>query len=897
MRIATTLSHPTTTTTIYSASKTPQPQNNPSSISSQQELSLLSKLHYCKSVSQLKQIHAFIIKTPRSQTHHIYAKKLIYSLLQLNHFLSPSNDKNLNYAHSLVKQWDKPDVYAYNALIQRMSSTSMQSFHLYQEMLIKGIIPDTYTIPFVLKACSHSLALWEGQQIHAHCIKMFFMENVYVNNTLMRLYAVCGMLDVVEKLFEQGPVRDLVSWTTLIQAYLKMGFPIDAVSAFFRMCQANLRPDNMILVVVLSACSKLGDLSLGRKIHEYMVHLKVNVDSDVFLGNALVDMYLKCGEAGSARHMFDKMPVKNLVSWNSMISGLAQQGQFKEALDVFRRMQKVGLKPDDVTLVAVLNSCANLGMLDLGKWVHAYIDKSHLRADGFIGNALVDMYAKSGSIDQAFRVFQAMKLRDVYSAIQVAGNNEWSLEKLWEFGPQQWIMLIPLQDTSTICLGTLWTATAHAFTAVVGAGILALPWSVAQLGWILGPFVLVLFAIVTYYIASLLCDCYRTPDPVTGKRNYTYIHAVRELLGPKSELICGILQYSILWGTMIGYTVTTAISIASVKRSTCFHDKGHNAKCGVSGNLYMLIYGAIEIFLSQCPNLEKVAILSVIASVTSFAYALIALCLSTAKLSSNHEFKGSLMVAMVVNTEATSERFWQAFQALGNIALAYTYCMLLLEIQDTLKSVPPENKVMKRVSLFVVVGTAFFYISLGCIGYAAFGNDVPGNILSGFYEPFWLVDMANIAVIIHLIGAYQVYAQPLFAINEKWIGSRWPTSSFNKIYTIRYPCSRKGSLHLTINRLFLRTIFVVITTAVAMMFPFFNAILGLLGSVSFWPLTVYFPISMYIVQAKIKRGSYHWFGLQALGFVCLIVTIVSGIGSVAGMVQFLKKARLFHIEI
>ncbi|KAL9342313.1 hypothetical protein Peur_065638 [Populus x canadensis] len=415
MRIATTLSQPATTTTIYSASKTPQPQNNPNSISSQQELSLLSKLHYCKSVSQLKQIHAFIIKTPRSQTHHIYAKKLIYSLLQLNHFLSPPNDKNLNYAHSLVKQWDKPDVYAYNALIQRMSSTSMQSFHLYQEMLIKGIIPDTYTIPFVLKACSHSLALWEGQQIHAHCIKMFFMENVYVNNTLMRLYAVCGMLDVVEKLFEQGPVRDLVSWTTLIQAYLKMGFPIDAVSAFFRMCQANLRPDNMILVVVLSACSKLGDLSLGRKIHEYMVHLKVNVDSDVFLGNALVDMYLKCGEAGFARHMFDKMPVKNVVSWNSMISGLAQQGQFKEALDVFRRMQKVGLKPDDVTLVAVLNSCANLGMLDLGKWVHAYIDKSHLRADGFIGNALVDMYAKSGSIDQAFRVFQAMKLRDVYS--------------------------------------------------------------------------------------------------------------------------------------------------------------------------------------------------------------------------------------------------------------------------------------------------------------------------------------------------------------------------------------------------------------------------------------------------------------------------------------------------
>ncbi|KAJ6379502.1 hypothetical protein OIU76_016193 [Salix suchowensis] len=414
MRMAATLSN-ATTTTPYPASKTPKPHNNSYSISPQQEFSLLSKLHSCKSVSQLKQIHAFIIKTPKSPTHHMYAKKLIYSLLQLNHFFSPPNDKNLNYAFSLVKQWDKPDIYAYNALIQRMPSNSMQSFHLYQEMMTRGIIPDTYTLPFVLKACSHSLALWEGQQIHAHCIKMFFMENVYVNNTLMRLYAVCGMLDVVEKLFEQGPVRDVVSWTTLIQAYLKMGFPIDAVSAFFRMCQENLIPDNMILVVVLSACSKLGDLSLGRKIHEYMVRLKVNVDSDVFLGNALVDMYLKCGEAGFARHVFDKMPVKNVVSWNSMISGLAQQGQFKEALDVFRRMQKVGLKPDDVTLVAVLNSCANLGMLDLGKWVHAYIGKSHTKADGFIGNALVDMYAKCGSIDQALKVFQAMKLRDVYS--------------------------------------------------------------------------------------------------------------------------------------------------------------------------------------------------------------------------------------------------------------------------------------------------------------------------------------------------------------------------------------------------------------------------------------------------------------------------------------------------
>ncbi|KAF2290889.1 hypothetical protein GH714_016248 [Hevea brasiliensis] len=117
-------------------------------------------------------------------------------------------------------------------------------------------------------------------------------------------------------------------------------------------------------------------------------------------------------------------------------------------------------------------------------------------------------------------------------------------------------------DAVRSLLRTLATAIAHAFTAVVGAGILALPWSVAQLGWILGPFVLVFFALITYYTAILQCDCYRTPDPVHGRRNYTYIDAVRNILGPRKKLMCAVLQYTLLWGTMIGYTVTTAISVA-----------------------------------------------------------------------------------------------------------------------------------------------------------------------------------------------------------------------------------------------------------------------------------------------------------------------------------------------
>ena len=382
-----------------------------------QELWVLDRLKSCKTITQLKQIHAFLIKTSPLR---LRAPQLIYpKLISLCTTSSYSFGANLTYFRSILTNLENPHVILYNNAIKALSSAQNSSFSLeavalFRAMLIKGLVPDNYTVPYVLKACAQSQALREGEQIHAHCIKTgMLLSIVYVKNTLMRLYAVCGVIKAVQKLFDGSPQRDLVSWTTLIQGYVKMGLLREGVATFFEMCDSNLRADEMTLVIVLSACSKLGDLELGQKIHDYMRDNEVN--SDVFVGNALVNMYLNCGDADFACKLFDEMPFRNVVSWNSMISGLAHQGKFKESLDVFWKMQNIGLKPDDVTLVGVLNSCANLGVLELGKWVHAYVDKNRIKADGYIGNALVDMYAKCGSIDQAFRVFQGMKNRDVYS--------------------------------------------------------------------------------------------------------------------------------------------------------------------------------------------------------------------------------------------------------------------------------------------------------------------------------------------------------------------------------------------------------------------------------------------------------------------------------------------------
>ncbi|XP_049937245.1 amino acid permease 8-like isoform X2 [Nymphaea colorata] len=443
---------------------------------------------------------------------------------------------------------------------------------------------------------------------------------------------------------------------------------------------------------------------------------------------------------------------------------------------------------------------------------------------------------------------------------------------------------------------TAWTATAHIITAVIGAGVLAVPWSVAQLGWLFGPIVLILFACITYYTAILLSNCYRYPDKVTGRRNRVYMDAVTAILGPKQKLLCGSAQHVVLCGALIGYTITTAKSMIAVKKSNCYYKHGRDAECQTSGNIYMLVFGVLEIILAQLPNLEKVTFLSFMAATMSFAYSFIGLGLCTAKLAENQRLKGTLTGIRVGNGGISAvKKTWSVFQALGNIAASYSYSVVLIEIQDTLRSPPPEHDSMKRANLSAIAVTTVFYVTLGCIGYAAFGNSAPGNFLTGFgfYEPYWLIDIGNICIVIHLVGAYQVYAQPVFPLIENWVAARCPSSSiFAKVYRINMPTANTA-VELSALKLLSRSVFIVLITTVAMVVPFFNEFIGLLGAVTFYPLTVYFPVSMYMVQDNVERGSSKWLTLKLLDFFALVVCLLAAVGSVAGIVDSLRHDAPF----
>ncbi|KAG0486957.1 hypothetical protein HPP92_009052 [Vanilla planifolia] len=444
--------------------------------------------------------------------------------------------------------------------------------------------------------------------------------------------------------------------------------------------------------------------------------------------------------------------------------------------------------------------------------------------------------------------------------------------------------------------GTVWSASAHIVAAVIGSGVLALAWSMAQLGWVLGTLVLLGFAGVTYYTSTLLADCYRHPDPVSGTVNRVYIDAVRAYLGPREVFLCGCAQYVNLWGTLVGYTITAAISMMAVQRSNCFHRNGHGARCESSGNFLMLLFGSAQVVLSQFPSLENITWLSVVAVATSFAYSFIGLGLAAGKLISHGEFRGTLLG--VAGTSHTTKA-WNAFLALGNVAFAYTFADVLIEIQDTLKSPPPENKTMKRATIFGIGLPTIFYLSLACTGYAAFGNDAPGNILTGFgfFEPFWLVD-TNICIVVHLLGAYQVYAQPIFGRLETEISRRWPDAKFmHKTYSVKVPLAGGGGpLSFTLSKLVIRSGLIMFTTLVAMLVPFFNAVLGLLGALGFWPLTVYFPVSMHMAQRKIGKWEAKWVLLHGLSFFCFLISIATSIGSIADIISSLKLAAPFKMN-
>ncbi|XP_073103525.1 pentatricopeptide repeat-containing protein At4g21065 isoform X1 [Elaeis guineensis] len=252
-------------------------------------------------------------------------------------------------------------------------------------------------------------------QIHSQIIRTGFDQHVFVVGRAITFCCVSehGSMDYALAVFEQLQWPDGFIWNTMIRGFGRTSRAEEAFLFFQRMRQKGKVADNFTFSFLLKICGQLTAVDLGRQIHCCV--LKHGLDSHVYVTNTLIHMYGLFEDMNPARRVFEEMPNIDVVSWNTLIDGYVNCGQYKEALRMLLIMKRSGFGPDEATLVLVLSACSELGALDFGKWVHSGISSSILNQSISVLNSLIDMYAKCGAIDRALRVFDYMKERNIVS--------------------------------------------------------------------------------------------------------------------------------------------------------------------------------------------------------------------------------------------------------------------------------------------------------------------------------------------------------------------------------------------------------------------------------------------------------------------------------------------------
>eukprot|EP01018_Ginkgo_biloba_P018935 Gb_33114 [translate_table: standard] len=380
----------------------------------------------------------------------------------------------IEYARQMFDEMPERNVVSWNTIISAytQNANGVEALNLFWQMKRSDVKPDEVTFASVIRAFASLTDRERGKQVHSVIIRTGFELNIFVGNALVDMYARCGSIenalqvfdtmnerDVVSwtsivsgyvkcgnmenalQTFEKMPERNVVSWNVMIAGYTQNGFAEEALKRFWQMQQADVKPTLATFVSVLSACAGLAALETGKQVHAYMI--RAGYDSNASAGVALIDMYAKSGSVENAHRLFherpehpvvlqnamitgyfkcksievaqllfDRMLERDVVSWNAMIAGYAQSGYGEKALKLFSEMQLEDIECTQFSFVSVLNACASLATLKHGKQIHARILRNGFESNVFVGNSLIDMYAKCGSIEDARLFFNKMSEQD-----------------------------------------------------------------------------------------------------------------------------------------------------------------------------------------------------------------------------------------------------------------------------------------------------------------------------------------------------------------------------------------------------------------------------------------------------------------------------------------------------
>ncbi|KAF5188348.1 Pentatricopeptide repeat-containing protein [Thalictrum thalictroides] len=395
-------------------------------------LSLLKRLP--KSVKDLKILHVYLLGTGLQQNNFAVGNFVAHC----------ATLGTMDYAYQVFDQMIEANSFVWNMMIRGFLQNNKPNItlELFEKMRIQNVRPDNFTYPFVVRACADLGLLRKGEWIHGQLVKNSLGMDVFVATNLIELYVNCGNVSVAHKVFDEMPVRDIVSWTailsgyvnhansnmemaqkifedmpvkdliawnTMITGYVKIGDVKVAKKLFDEAPVKDILTYNTLLGGVLSACAQVGALDMGRWVHSYINRNKLGLN--VVLGTALVDMYCKCGELESAQHVFECMPSRDVVTWNAMIMGYSMNGRGKKAMKFFYKMRDENVMPNEVTMIGVLCACSHAGLVDEGR---KCFDAMQQEFDivpklGHYG-CMVDLFGRAGHLDEAYAFIQAMPL-------------------------------------------------------------------------------------------------------------------------------------------------------------------------------------------------------------------------------------------------------------------------------------------------------------------------------------------------------------------------------------------------------------------------------------------------------------------------------------------------------
>lgn len=322
---------------------------------------------------------------------------------------------DLKEGRRIFDQVANEKIFLWNLLMSEYAKVGnfRESLSLFKRMRELEVKMNSYTFSCIMKCYAALGSVEEGEGVHGYLLRLGFGSHNTVVNSLIAFYSKCRRVESARKLFDELGDRDIISWNSMISGYVANGLPDKGLELFKQMLLLGINADLATMVSVVVGCSNTGMPLLGRTLHAYAI--KASMGRELTLNNSLLDMYSKSGDLNGATQVFETMDERSVVSWTSMMAAYARGGLSDRSIRLFHEMEKESISPDLFTITTILHACACTGLLENGKVVHNYIKEKKMRSDLFVSNALMDMYAKCGSMEDAHLVFLEMLVRDIVS--------------------------------------------------------------------------------------------------------------------------------------------------------------------------------------------------------------------------------------------------------------------------------------------------------------------------------------------------------------------------------------------------------------------------------------------------------------------------------------------------